>query len=251
MDTVMPDIYNYITNLVDLQSLSKLLLVNKYFYNLTSVKPIMIQWKHIYASTKRHCSLYNLRDACRMGFLEYAKYLYNEHKYDHRMGICGISDAITISCLYGHLNVVQWLIQLHKSSNRTYTYELCNKAFGISCQYGHLDLAKWLILLGESDGYTKIDINSDNDQAFRLCCLHGHFDIAQWLIKLGESDGYTKINIHAVNDYAFAYSCMFKYFDIAQWLIKLGESGYGEIEPQLIKKNEKYIQFIQSDSIVG
>ena len=168
MNILIPDIDTYIVGLVDLRSLANLLLVNKFFYKLISTKSVMNQWKRL--SSMRLESINGIFEhACSLGFLEYAKYLVNENDID-----------------------------IHTSNDY---------AFRWSCYNGHLEIVQWLVQLGESSGYTKIDIHTSNDYAFILSCARGNVEIVQWLIQLGESSGYTKIDIHASNDYAFSSSC--------------------------------------------
>ena len=190
MNIIIPDIDKYIVNLVDLRSLTNLLLVNKFFYEIIIAKPVMDQQKQINDMQLRTITDIFI-EACGRGFLEYTIYLVNENKIDIR----AVNDY----------------------------------AFRYSCRYGHLKLAQWLICLGESSGYSKIDIRTINDYAFGWSCEKGYLELAQWLVCLGESSGYTKIDIHANDDYAFGWSCVNKHLELAQWLVQLGESsGYGK-----------------------
>ena len=119
MNLVIPDIDKYILDLVDLRSLANLILVNKYFYELISTKPIMGQWKCIINMKSESINSIFIQ-ACAVGFLEYAIYLVNEIDID-----------------------------IHVYNDY---------AFRWSCRNGHLKLTQWLVCLGESSGYTKIDI---------------------------------------------------------------------------------------------
>ena len=231
MNIIISDIDKYIVDLVDLRTLANLLLVNKFFYEYISVKPVMYQWKRI-----NSMKLYTINDIftkiCGMGFLEYAKYFVNENEID----IHAYNDyAFRLSCENGHLELAQWLIQLGESSGYTkIDIHASNKdAFRSSCYHGHIEVAQWLVQLGESDGYTKIDIHVLNEFAFKWSCLYGHLNIARWLIELGESSSYTKIDIHTDNDYAFRWSCHNGHIEIARWLISLDK--YGNIRPELVK----------------
>ena len=135
MNIIIPDIDKYIVNLVDLQPLANLLLVNKFYHTIITVKPIMEQWKHI-NSMELDTINDMFKKTCKREFLEYAIYLVNKN-----------------------------IIDIHADND--YAFRMC-------CQYGHLNLAQWLVQLGESSGYTKFDIHADNDYAFRLSCRNGH-----------------------------------------------------------------------------
>ena len=196
MNIIIPDIDKYIISLSDLRSLVNLLSVNKFFHRIISIKPIIHQWKHINSIESGAINNIFLK-TCKMGFLEYANYLVNEHNID-----------------------------IHAENNY---------AFRQSCLKGHLKLAQWLIQLGESDDYTKIDIHAENNYAFRQSCLKGHLKLAQWLVELGESNGYTKIDIHAENNYAFRQSCLIRHYELAQWLVQLSNNDYGKFNKKLLK----------------
>ena len=232
MDIIIPDIGKYIVDLIDLRSLANLLLVNKFFNTIISAKTLTHQWKHI-NSMKLDTIDSIFAETCKLGFLEYAKYLVNENKIDiHIYG----DYVFVLICYNGHKDVARWLVELGESDGYTKIDIHANNdyAFRYSCLNGHKDVAQWLVELGESDGYTKIDIHAWNEYAFRYSCKYGHLDLAQWLINLGESSGYTKIDIHADNDYAFMCSCKYGHKYIARWLVQLSESG--AYNPSLLKK---------------
>ena len=234
MNIVIPDIDTYMIDFADLHTMAILQQVNKYFNKIITAKPIMRQWKVI---NNMQLDLPNDKfiEACKRGFLAYAKYLFGAYEID----IHANNDyAFQLSCENGHIEVAQWLILLGESNDYTkIDIHADNEyAFRWSCQYGHLELAQWLIKLGESNGYTKINIHADNEYAFRWSCRNGHLEVAQWLVNLGESSGYTKIDIHANNDYAFRWSRKNGYLDLAQWLVKLNKTcGCGKFNQKLIK----------------
>ena len=229
MNIIIPDIDKYIVNLADLQTLAKMVLVNKFFHKFISAKPVMDQWKHI-TGLKLDTINYIFIEACKMGFLEYAIYLVNKNIIDihaHK------DSAFSLSCANGHLILAQWLIELGESSGYTKIDIHADNdfAFRYSCCYGHLEIAQWLIELGESSGYTKIDIHTDYNFAFKSSCYNGHLKLAQWLVQLGESSGYTKIDIHVNNDWPFRSSCSNGHLNLAQWLVQLEKSsGYTKID---------------------
>jgi hypothetical protein len=46
-----------------------------------------------------------------------------------------------LACLYGHLELAKWLLQVKPTINIS---TLCSHAFYGSCTYGHLHVAQWL-----------------------------------------------------------------------------------------------------------
>ena len=223
MNIIIPDIDKYIVDLADLQLLSNLLCVNKFFRDIISVKPIMIQRK--YMIDKNILSVKCIfTEACRNGFLEYAVYLVDKYNVDIHMDN---ENAFRICCEYGHIEFAKWLVLLGELVGHTkININIFNNIVFInSCANGYIDIARWLVLLGETDSYNKINNCHANNHAFNLCCYYGHIEIARWLIKLGESDGYDKIDVRAHNNFAKKYCCANGhkggYNELVQWLDEL------------------------------
>ena len=85
--------------------------------------------------------------------------------------------AFYSACCKGHLQVAQWLLEVHPSIN------IFESAFRTACGIGHLELAQWLLQVCPT-----INISADNDKAFREACnfgyLTGRLEVAQWLHSL-------------------------------------------------------------------
>lgn len=245
---IIPDIDKIIVDMVNLTSLANLILVNNFFHNLISTKPVMSQWKFTksaefksyisayYYSCNYHVSI--LIGLCHYGFLEYAKYFVSKHSINFNTDNgfntdIGFYHVFINSCTGGYIDMVKWLIGPNETNGYTkididdhiqYVFYSC-------CVYGQIDIAKWLIELGETGRCSKIDIHERDiftncpDHIFFRSCQYGQLHIVKWLIELGESAGYSKINIHANNDYIFK-NC--KYPEIIQWLTELDKNGYSD-----------------------
>ena len=84
--------------------------------------------------------------------------------------------AFRWACLYGHLHVAQWLLQIKPDINISADNEY---AFRWACYYGHLHVAQWLLQQKPT-----INISINNEYAFRWACFKGHLDVCQWLQSL-------------------------------------------------------------------
>src|SRR6056297_1461905 len=177
-------------------------------------------------------------NACKKGHFNTAKQLYIDHS-----NVIDIhyndEEAFRLSCLYGHIEIAKWLIQLgHEEGRPIDIHARYESAFCFSCGNGNLEVAKWLIQLtfpkviqrgstgappqyGKDEGYP-IDIHAQDEYAFRLSCGNGHLEIVKWLIQLGQDEG-NPIDIHAQDDFAFRFSCGNGNLEIVKWLIQLGK----------------------------
>ncbi len=82
--------------------------------------------------------------------------------------------AFRMACMYGHLNIAQWLLKIKPDINISAGNEC---AFRWACEDGHLKVAQWLLKIKPN-----IKISSYSDFAFRHAIISQNSDIAQWLI---------------------------------------------------------------------
>ena len=119
--------------------------------------------------------------ACVNGYLPFVKYC------SRSMGLT-ISDcvrpnstyayAFRSACKYGHLSIVQYLVENFKS-NEDPQAEI-NEAFQSSCENGHLPVIKYLV---EMFKLKVEDVRAINNKALRLACKNGHLPVVQYLVE--------------------------------------------------------------------
>ena len=116
-------------------------------------------------------------------------------------------------------------------------------AFLISCDYGHLDVVKWLLenvvkwllknvvkWLLEMKPY--IDISANDEYAFQTACCYGHLKVVKWLLKVKPN-----INISVEYECSFHDVCDFEYLKVAKLLLQHKTQNYYIFAK---KKNEIY-----------
>lgn len=130
------------------------------------------------------------------------------------------SKALQMSCINGHLEIDEWLVDLGIDFTRGH-----NGALRYSCQRGRLDKAKWLVCLGAN-------ICDLENYAFRSACANGHLETAQWLVDMGA-------DIHAKNDDAVRLSLKEKHYGVVKWLNQLDNN----IISRFIKDNKGPIEY--------
>jgi hypothetical protein len=67
-------------------------------------------------------------------------------------------------------------------------------AFRYTCEVGHLDVVQWLVEIASQP--TGVNIHSAREDAFVSACLRKHFEVVEWLTEYGLTIG-SPINIHA------------------------------------------------------
>lgn len=132
---------------------------------------------------------------------------------------CLYNDAFVISCHFGNVELVEWLLELKPNEISVF-----NHAFRESCCNGNLKVAQMLL-----KRKPKIDISMNNECAFRESCKKGHIEVVQWLFEQKPD-----INVSAKNDEAFIWACKFEHVKVAQWLQSLRPWLYK------ITNNDKY-----------
>ena len=154
--------------------------------------------------------------ACVNGYLPFVKYC------SRSMGLT-ISDcvrpnstyayAFRSACKYGHLSIVQYLVENFKS-NEDPQAEI-NEAFQSSCENGHLPVIKYLV---EMFKLKVEDVRAINNKALRLACKNGHLPVVQYLV---ETFGLTADDVVGddYNDVIFS-SCKKGHLPIVQYLVE-------------------------------
>ena len=197
--------------------------LNKYYCQIINNNNLFKSWIELYSVTENDfgpTTNNNLFiNACATNNLLH-KYLIrkfnniNIHEYNEY--------AFWKSCSNGHLNIVQWLIDLSLMNFPLINIHACNElAFMMCCNNGHLNIAKWLIDLGKKFPFSPINIHAIDELAFQCCCQNGHLHMAQWLLELSKQSDYNIIDIHATNNYALNLSYKGNHFHMIQWLNSL------------------------------
>lgn len=173
-------------------------------------------------------------ELCKTGELLYIRFFYLNHEINFSTIY---QRAIEISCEFGHLELLQWLLDKKPTDALTYSSEW---AFTFACEFGHLHIAKWMYLhipslhihindelpfrmasetgqlhilkwLYECD--THINISAEKEDAFVSACENGHLETAQWLLYIKPT-----INISISNEEPFYKACKKGHLHVAKWL---------------------------------
>ena len=89
-------------------------------------------------------------------------------------GISFPASSLTIACKYGHLEMVNFLL------DRGFRDDADNTAFLWSCRSGHAEIAELLVNRSQVD-----DVNVGDGLALRYACINGHNGIVQVLLRVG------------------------------------------------------------------
>jgi hypothetical protein len=146
------------------------------------------------------------RELCRKGDLQKIKQFYFNNPTTINISANSYY-AFLISCDYGHLDVVKWLLE------NVVKWLLKN-------------VAKWLLEIKPD-----IDISAENEYAFQTACLNGHLELAKWSLKVKPN-----INTSAEHECAFHDVCDFEYSKVAKLLLQHKTQNYYIFA----KKNEIY-----------
>ena len=117
---------------------------------------------------------YQFQELCKKGDLQKIKQIY--FKNPTTINIFANSYyAFLISCMYGHLEVAKWLLEVKPDIN-IFAY---NKyAFRWSCYYGHLKVAKWLLKVKPN-----INISVEHECSFLDACDFEYLKVAKLLLQ--------------------------------------------------------------------
>ena len=111
--------------------------------------------------------------------------------------------ALRYSALYGHLDIVKYLID-----NGANLHDENDCALRFSAEHGHLSIVKYLIENGA-------DIHANDDYALKLSAQCGYLNVVEYLIENGA-------NIHAGNDYPLRWSAYDGHLDVVKYLMEKG-----------------------------
>jgi len=188
------------------------------------------------------------RYACEHGRLEIAQWLTDMyptidvngwHKGWH---FC--DPVFYVTCLHGHLPVVQWLFRKQNISisdiKTSMSYICCHKTDDRETEERQCEVAEWLYSYVEVKDYIqrsdylliqlisignipmlkwwieKKPVFNDFVFCFHTSCLENQLEVAQWLLSL-RPDFDVSIN----NEMIFCDVCFKGYLDIAKWLVQI------------------------------
>jgi ankyrin repeat protein len=121
--------------------------------------------------------------------------------------------AFQISCMNGHVNIVEFLYSVG-SYTHYYNYyeEVLNFHYDVFidvCKKGKLEIAKIL-------DTRKLLVTFNNfDEFFHICCINGHLEFAKWIYSR------FRINIHWRNNIVFLSACENGHNSIVEWLLTI------------------------------
>lgn len=209
----------------------KLVLINKYFYQITTCDKTYLELRkfsrkmkslRVYSSGKHNKLTITFMKSCKYGYPLVAKHLYQ--MYSDRINIHADNEyAFRWSCHNGCVDIVQFLLSLNDKID-IHAENEC--AFRWSCEKGHIIITNLLLSLD------KFDIHVENEYAFTWSCANGHLDTVKLLIGLDN-----KINIHINNDYAFFKSCLNGHIDTVKFLFSLDEDNFLSIVKYILSIN--------------
>jgi len=138
-----------------------------------------------------------------------------------------MEDKLILSCKSGDIETITNILENNKTNIKDININY-NNLFNISCFYGHIDIVKYLI--DYCDGInSKIDIHNTNEKAFENACYRGFIEIVKYLIDYGHN-AHNKINIHVNNDIAFRQACSFGFIDLIKYLLEYGNNNNSKID---------------------
>jgi hypothetical protein len=183
-----------------------------------------------------HSITQGLNRLCKQGTLESLKAYDNETSFTTNYAHSRY--AFELACKFGHLNVVEWLI--NKPDIDSNVRLMWGQGFYEACQYGHLDIIQYILysrrlFIHEGQVRSGLDTASTHKQPrvfryllsvcpqlkhhsacnlFKWTCINGSQECAEILL-----DMYPDIDITHNSHEAFKSSC--KQLDVARWLQSL------------------------------
>lgn len=170
------------------------------------------------------------KSACINGNLELLDFFVKEKKLE--LSMCHISDGINDAIIFGHLNVIKWLLSFGKNidmvdlfinscfydnsdiSKLLYLQDTLNnsrildKAFEVSCKNDCCGTAMWIYMIDRNNVQKKIK------DLFEYSCLNGNLRMAQLLYSLENINIYHK-------KYIFKECCKSGQLNIVRWLYSI------------------------------
>lgn len=228
MSLIIPDIDTEIIALCDIVDFSKIMFVNKYYFDFITGQKLFIEWSHCMKNYRlKNKPMFYL--ACKFAYVTYAEYLISRTKIDIH---ADCESIFRFACKRGQISMAKWIITMAMSpiNNNPKKYPininiLGDHAFQLCCEYGHLDIAAWLIELSKESCYKFINIHADDEYVFNRAILNGNLLLAMWLHNVGMQTN-SPIDFHINNEIAFINSCGIGNIEITKWLYRLGiQSG--------------------------
>lgn len=224
------EILKYLDPVCDYKNL---VLINKYYHQLSNNNQIFSEYKKFYLYQKNSHELKTLRilrkdksmigplflSMCTLGYGHLAKYFYEKYHTQ----LCPSEFLFKQTCQNNHIEIGKWLYDLKTCD---ISHRVLEQIFIKSCTHGYLEMAQWIYGLKTNHSYF------NNRRAFSMACQHGHFDIIKWLWPLE----YT-ISPYCLIQNCFPTVCTEGHLEIAQYLY--------EINPKAIRNcNERILDMV-------
>lgn len=153
--------------------LKNILLLSKYYHELTTHNKLFIQFKQCYLDglqreiiCRKELNNYVfvllsviLKNATKHGFLKIIQFVFYEKKYEFLFRSPIYRDIFEISCQYGQFKITKWLhTNLNKKYKKIFRYDF---SFKLAVRGGHSKTIKWLLDF-KNRNQIEIDIHSDS-----------------------------------------------------------------------------------------
>jgi ankyrin repeat protein len=120
-------------------------------------------------------------------------------------------DALHVACENGHVDIVQYLLDIWKETGKWEEIEEQKWVYFVSvCRNGHLQVVKFLI------EFFNLNISINNDYALCVACENGHLEVVKYLFQINPS-----IKISGLT---FATTCRNNGLEVVKYLLQNPES---------------------------
>lgn len=148
---------------------------------------------------------HSLRQLCEEGALSDLR---------HWHGVFGIVvynpySALKIACMYGQVEVAQWLYSHLHLAPAASVPAFVNDAFHVACR--HLPMAQWW---HDTFAMATADVQHNVDHVMQQACYHGGLSTVQWLVRT--------FDLKASRRSLWLYlsnTCATRHVDLADWLV--------------------------------